>query len=277
MLLMSHLLTAGIQPDSTRALADSVRKPAPSANRLDISYLYMNPVTYRGRTFGVRQWGQMPSIKYAASSGWSVYGTGYIFNDFHTANYFKTDLGVEKEGTFGKKQEWSYTLGYERWFFNKDETDSKLLTNFTEAYLSREVGDFTLSAGTYYMFGTSNLVQTDAQLSYYLNLVEKPGLSLFIEPAVLAVFANQNAQLNGVFVDNPLTLTQRQDNKNRRAFGLVDTEVDLPLTLQTKRLKWVADPHLAKPLNTLPGEPSRLFFYLVASLTYTIDLSHHER
>lgn len=269
LLLASRSLVA--QPIETAPAADSVReKPVRS---LSFSYSYMNPVSYRGRTFGVHQFGMMPQLTYQTATNWRVYGAGYIWNNFQESNFGKIDLGVEKEGMLGKHL--TYTLGYERWFFpSADPGEQQPLTNFTEAYLTYDWHDWSPAIGTYYMFGSEKLLQTDLQLSRYVGLIERDNWSLFAEPLVKAVFANQNTLVNGIYQPQfdrrgrPLQAVA----SNTKPFGLVDAEINLPITLQLPRWSLLVDPRIAQPYNTLPGERTKPFFYAVATISYSLQL-----
>lgn len=272
-------LTAGRpgqgQPIETAPKADSVgEKPV---RALLFSYSYMNPVSYRGRTFGVHQFGMMPQIMYQTPTNWHFYGVGYIWNNFQESNFGKIDLGVEKEGQLGKHL--SYTLGYERWFFPSAEADEiQPLSNFTEAYLTGDWHDWSPAIGVYYMFGSDKLLQTDLQVSRYVGLIERDTWSLFAEPLVKAVFANQNTLVNGIY-------NQQYDRRGRplpatdvasRPYALVDAEINLPITLQLPRWSLLVDPRLAQPYNTLPGERTKPFFYAVATITYALHLTKNK-
>lgn len=263
------------QPIETAPKADSVgEKPV---RALLFSYSYMNPVSYRGRTFGVHQFGMMPQITYQTPTNWHFYGVGYIWNNFQESNFGKIDLGVEKEGQLGKHL--SYTLGYERWFFPSAEANEiQPLSNFTEAYLTGDWHDWSPAIGVYYMFGSNKLLQTDLQLSRYVGLIERDTWSLFAEPLVKAVFANQNTLVNGIY-------NQQYDRRGRplpatdvasRPYALVDAEINVPITLQLPRWSLLVDPRLAQPYNTLPGERTKPFFYAVATITYALHLTKNK-
>ena len=263
----AHAQQAESQSDTTTGKTDVPTR------QIEFSYAYMNPVSYRGRTFGVRQWGMIPQLTYKAPSGWAAYGVGYIWNDFQTSSLGKLDLGVEKEGKLGKNL--SYTLGYERWFFPGAEPgETQPLSNFLETYLSGEWNDWTPALGVYYMVGLAQLLQTDLQLSRYLGLGEGKAWSLFAEPTLKAMFANQSLLINGLYQPPANTRPRRRVvPSENRPFGLVAAELDLPITLQTARWRLVADPRLAQPYNTLSTERKTAFFYFVATLTYTLKLS----
>lgn len=273
LLLMSFAyITTGQPIDNKVATDTSAEKPV---RALQFSYTYMNPVSYRGRTFGIHQWGMIPQITYQTSTNWHFYGTGYIWNDFQTSELNKIDLGIEKEGKLGKH--FSYTLGYERWFFpNADAGEQQPLNNFIEAYLSGEWNDWSPAIGNYYMVGSEQLLQTDIQLSRYVGLVEGKTWSLFMEPLVKATMANQSYIINGIY---QTTLDKRgrlvpTAPALSKPYGLVAAELNVPITLQQPRWSLLFDPRLAKPYNTLPGERTKVFFYAVATLTYTLHLSH---
>ncbi len=253
-----------------------------SRRQLTFSYAYMNPVSYRGRTFGVHQYGMIPQITYQAPSGWHVFTAGYIWNDFESPSQLgKVDLGVEKEGKLGKHL--SYTLGYERWFFpNTDPGEVEALTNFTEAYLSGEWGDWTPSVGTYYMFGANQLLQTELELARNVSLAEgSGGWSLSLEPAVRVFLANQSLAVNGIYQTTPVVPVRPKPKPGTvvaapvtsRPFNLVAAEIGLPLTLDTPRWSFVADGRLVKPYNTLPDERTSAFFYFVGTVSYKLFLN----
>ncbi len=271
-LLLSSLFIypAVAQSIETRPKPDSADIPV---RALQFSYSYMNPVSYRGRTFGVHQWGMMPQISYKTATNWSVYSVGYIWNDFQISEFGKVDLGIEKEGNLGKHL--SYTLGYEHWFFpNADAGERQPLNNFIEASLSGEWHEWSSAIGVYYMVGSEQLLQTDLQLSRYVGLVNRAKWSLFTEPLVKAILANQNYIINGIYqtqVDKRGRLIPTAPDLSR-PIGLVAAEVNVPITLQTHRWSLVVDPRVAQPYNTLPGEKSKAFFYAVVTMTYTLPL-----
>ena len=259
------------QPIETPGFPDSTTTPM---RALKFSYTYMNPVSYRGRTFGVHQWGMIPQITYQTPTNWSFYGTGYIWNNFQSSELSKIDLGIEKEGKLGRH--FTYTLGYERWLFpNADPNETQPLNNFFEAYLSGEWGDWSPAIGNYFMVGSEKLMQTDFQVSRYIGLIDKPTWSLYAEPLLKATLANQSYIINGVYqteLDKRGRLVPTAPDV-RKPYGLVAAELNMPITLQQPRWSLLFDPRLVKPYNTLPGERTKVFFYAVATLTYTLDLS----
>ncbi|OJW80125.1 MAG: hypothetical protein BGO59_02665 [Spirosoma sp. 48-14] len=261
------------QPIDNKVAADtSTEKPM---RAIQFSYSYMNPVSYRGRTFGVHQWGMMPQITYQTPTNWNFYTVGYIWNNFQTSEVGKIDLGIEKEGRLGKHV--NYTVGYEQWFFpSADPGETQPLSNFFEAYLSGEWQDWSPAIGTYYMVGSQQLLQTDLQFSRYIGLLDGATWSLFMEPLAKATLANQSFIINGIY---QTTLDRRgrlipSAPDVRKPYGLVAAELNLPITLQQPRWSLLVDPRLVKPFNTLPGERTRLFFYAVATLTYTLHFAN---
>lgn len=238
--------------------------------RINLIVDYLNPVNYRGRTFGVRQWGLHPTLRYTSASGWSAFVTGYIWTDSQQTRWAKTDLGIEKEGQIGPY--WSYSVGYERWFFEGDLEDRTSLTNFTGLTVSREIGNWTATGGVYYMFGTDQLLQHDLLLSHRFDLLENRRVAIWFEPGGRAVLANQSSEFAAVIGLVGKKRTVVTPGGTNHTFGLVDLEIDAALTIQTPRWTLILDPHLAKPLNTLDGESPRAFFYLSASLLRTFKL-----
>lgn len=257
----------------SEASTDTTARPTHSRERtIEFTYAYMNPVSYRGRTFGVHQWGQMPQLTYQSVSGWRIYGVGYIWNDFQTSLLGKIDLGVEKEGSLGKHI--GYTLGYERWFFpDSDPNENQPLSNFFNAFLSGDWHDWTPAVGLYYMVGSKQLLQTDMQLGHYIGLAEGYHWSLFTEPTLKVMLANQNLLINGLY-QLPIDLRRRRVlPAESRPFGLVAGELSLPVTLETPRWTLLADPRVVKPYNTLSGERTKSFFYFTASVSYRLFIN----
>ena len=124
------------------------------------------------------------------------------------------------------------------------------------------------------MFGSEKLLQTDLGISRYVGLAEGTSWSLFMEPLLKAILANQSYIINGLY------LTQADKRGRliptapdlRRPYGLVALELNVPFTWQLPRWSLLVDPRLAKPYNTLPGERTKTFFYAVATITYTLPL-----
>ncbi len=250
--------------------ADNDTLTTVEGRRLDLIVDYLNPVNYRARTFGVRQWGLHPTLRYTTRDGWSTFVTGYIWTDSQQTRWAKTDLGIEKEGQIGKY--WNYSIGYERWFFEGDLEDRTSLTNFTGLTVSRELGDWTATGGVYYMFGTDQLLQNDLLLSRRIDLLENRHMAIRLEPGGRAVLANQSSDFAAVIGLVGKKPTVLKPAGTSHTFGLVDLEIDVALTIQTPRWTLILDPHIAKPLNTLEGESSKAFFYLSASLVRTLKL-----
>ncbi|WP_020597610.1 hypothetical protein [Spirosoma panaciterrae] len=272
-LLLFFTYSAVGQPIANKATTDTLTENPMKA--IQFSYSYMNPVSYRGRTFGVHQWGMMPQITYQTTTNWHVYTVGYIWNNFQTSELGKIDLGIEKEGKLGKH--FMYTLGYERWLFpSADVGETQPLNNFFEAYLSGEWQDWSPAIGNYYMVGSQQLLQTDVQLSRYVGLTDGTKWSLFMEPLVKATLANQSYIINGLY---QTTLDRRgrlvpSASDVRKPYGFVAAELNLPITLQQPRWSLLVDPRLVKPFNTLPGERTNVFFYAVATLTYSLPIAN---
>lgn len=274
-ILLFMLLTYSVAGQSVDTKVTSDTTDENPVRALQFSYSYMNPVSYRGRTFGVHQWGMMPQLTYQTPSNWHVYTVGYVWNNFQTSELGKIDLGIEKEGQLGKHL--SYTLGYERWFFpDADASERQPLNNFFETYLSGDWHDWSPAVGTYYMLGSEQLLQTDVQVSRYVGLVDGATWSLFMEPLAKAILANQNYVINGIYqttIDKRGRLMPLTPNV-RKPYGFVAAEINLPITLRQPRWSLLVDPRLVKPFNTLPGERTKVFFYAVATLTYTLHFAN---
>jgi hypothetical protein len=244
-------------------LLENKEKEIEAQPRLCVGVYYINKVNYRGRDFGINQYGIQPTINYRTSKGLSLFTTGYYWSGMPT-KWAKTDLGIEYEKQVTKRL--GLTLGYERWFFtNGTKEDRKQLNNFTELYLSYDLDIINIGSGFYYMFGTKKSYLIDLEISSYFEARRKLGADKIIfEPVFRMMWGNQFITLGSI---NSVSYS------NNNFFGILDYEAGAQLTYKIKNFEFKPVYNFAYPVNGTAEQSVRPFSYFTFTINYVLHFS----
>ncbi len=99
---------------------------ATTTSELNLHFSFTSSVTSAGRDFDINQQGISPGISYYHKTGLYADISGY-WNSNIEPNYNPTILSLGYLTTIDSK--WSYSLDFERWFFNPKDSSENPLTN----------------------------------------------------------------------------------------------------------------------------------------------------
>lgn len=100
---------------------------------LSVRFAYTSALTNMGRDYNVSQAGISPGISYYHKNGFFGDLTGY-WNSQLEPNYSSTILTAGYLKSLSSK--WSYTVDYERWFYNAQDTSTNISLNALGANLN---------------------------------------------------------------------------------------------------------------------------------------------
>lgn len=257
-----ELLSGHIQSDSTET----------PQSTLQVGTSYMNIVNYRGRTFGINQYGFMPMAKYISKTGFVLNATGYYWSGMDN-KLAKLDLGIGYEKEIVKNLYASFN--YERWLWNENNVEEQNpLKNYLAADMTYDFGYWNVS-GTYeYMWGDQHLSQLTFQIAgdipLYSNEAETSELKF--QPGFTYIMANQSSLS---VISAPNYLSNKKGKKTATTlindpFQVQDYELSAPLYLKWNNTEITGAYRYAFPLNGSPDEHLKPFGYFTLDFVYNI-------
>jgi hypothetical protein len=242
---------------------DSLEEADDKSHKLILGFDYMSKVAFWGRTFGINQFGLMPTVMYANPKGFYAFYTGYYWSGEQN-KYAKTDLGIGYEKYLTDRL--YVSAEYSRWFFYNGNTASrKALTNFIELDSYYDFDFITVGCSYYYMFGIQQSHVFNIELSKDFTLYNLLGANkIIISPSVVAT-----AAANTKTPANPslFSLAKYQDNPS----GIINYEFMLPVEYKIIGLcDLSAAYHFAIPQNAAPQFPLKPFSYFIIESAWTL-------
>ncbi|MBC7382196.1 MAG: hypothetical protein H7296_04280 [Bacteroidia bacterium] len=157
-----------IQDSLDQLQQDSINMAHKNSHLISFEAAYVSKVVYRGRDFGLKQYGFNTSLVYKTPVGIYVNLNNYKWSGINTP-FAKTDLGIgiEKDLT----PHLNLNVSYERWFLAKDSFFVGLsFKNMIQAALSTNYEKLNGELGVYYLWGKENALLIQAQIDYTIDL-----------------------------------------------------------------------------------------------------------
>ena len=256
--------------EEREARADSIALEEEIASRLIITVAYENPVTYLGRDNGVRSYGVSPSVQYNHRSGLfgSVSGS---WLDKAKRNWDVTASSVGFGRAIGDA--WFGSLAYTRMWFSSTSPQSKsVLDNSLDLEMDWSGTLLTATAHLSYAFSKTSETTLFLSATAPVTVFERAGRgSLVFEPGLTGVYGQQDASL-------VVARKQKSNEKNvpaanvkpRKIFGVMDYELELPLTYRWGAHAFGLSYTIVAPLNILDASTSTVFGVLSIEISMTI-------
>ena len=249
--------------DSTLT-TNSITSPSEDYSELSLRVSFLNRALSYGRDFGINQSALTASATYFHKTGMFAALTGYWYSEADP-NYNLTLLSLGYGGDF--TDNWSYTVGYDRYFFNGG---SGLISNGLNIFTNYDFGHINVSASYGYMFGQEKAHNASLNVAGFwkiknVGFIDKitftPNVSmLFGTESVplgnfnerLFVRATQRAWTKRRAANNRLPLAQ-QTNATKNQFGLMAWNFAVPVRFTVGLLRLGITWNYVIPI-TLPNE-----------------------
>jgi hypothetical protein len=208
---------------------DQFLKSIASFQFLYFSVDYNTKTYFSGRDIGSDQFNVNPQITYIHSNGFFVGVNGLYYSEF-SPKWDYTSLTAGYGQSFGKNKPYAWTSSYARYFYS-DGVDNPF-TN--EISFGLEATNINKTLGTEltatYLFGDDTSFQLISSNYGIVNLSKTKEYQLRLRPELNIVIAQQTIQLARTF-----TIKGKQFTKNtqKNDFGLINTQLQIPLQLNT--------------------------------------------
>jgi hypothetical protein len=243
--------------DSLLNIIDSLKDVTPS---IEISNEFTSNVVFWGRVYQQKQWGSQTNLIYKNGKGLYIYAVEFYWNKMKQP-WAETDIGIEYDKQLSDN---SYaSLVYERWINNNGaKLERGALQNDLELKFNYDFKYFSAEPAVYYMFGNSNVFQTDLIIkgNYKLFRLFKTGRA-FVKPEFMITGATSSI-LDIVYANS-------QVSNLKNSFKIVDYELALPFAFQFKNFELKLSAHSACPINIISSENLKPFLYYTFGLSYT--------
>jgi hypothetical protein len=235
-------------------------------NFLYANLSFNNKTFFSGRDSGVDQFNLVPQLSYYNSSGFNVSVSG-IFYETYTPNWDFTNVYLGYYHTIGKKKFFYYSAGYTRFFYS-DGWDTFTNSLYLGVGIRNKKKTFGTNLGVTYLFGSDQAFQITSRTYASATLSKQKNFALKFRPQISFLIAQQTIALEQLNTQGNQTTTEYVYND---IFDLLNTQLNLPLTLATK--SW--DLELGYNINfpsAVASEPSlNINSFFSISIGYLID------
>jgi len=255
---------------------DSIELAHLNSSEITIETNYTNKVVFRGRDFGLQQYGFYNSIKYKNPSGFYLNLNNYSWSGVQTL-IAKTDLGIGFEKNITKRL--SFDVSYERWFLSNDTFFLAMnFNNMLQTCISTNYEKLNGEASVYFIFGSEIAFLYDLKGTYNIDL---PGsnynFSWSLMPSVLfEIYAGQKHKSDTTnFISNNIPYREIKTKYTLQKPQLANSEILLELNLYYKNLAITPTFHYAFPL-VINYEDEPLSPYLANGYSYfTLNIAYN--
>ena len=163
------------------------------SSELNLRFGFTSSVTSAGRDYDLNQQGYAPGIAYYHKKGLYLDLSGYWSSDV-SPQYNPTILGIGYLGQFNQKL--TYSLDYEKWFFNPQDTSLNPLTNSVGASVSYDFNIGYVNVDYAYLFGEESSNRLIGNLTGNINFGKWWVFnSVSIYPTATILFGDGNVTL----------------------------------------------------------------------------------
>ena len=240
------------------------------------NYIYTNlsfnsNTFFSGRESEVNQYNIVPQISYYSSSGFNVSVSGIYYETFNP-NWDFTNVSIGYYKATGKKKLFHYNVGYSRYFYSNgwDTFTNSINLNLGLRNKKKTLGT---KLSTSYLFGTDQSFQIVS--STYANAIisRTKNHVLKFRPQISFLIAQQTIALAQI---DPLDTNSVVEYEYNDIFELLNTQVNLPLTLSTKSWDFELGYNInfPSPVESESNLDPTSFFNI--SIGYLIDLKKNK-
>jgi hypothetical protein len=214
---------------SDQSLIEDVLDSFIVTNSIYANVSYSSNTYFYGRDSGIDQFSIVPQISYYSPTGFNISVSGLYYENY-SPNWDFTNVSLGYYNTIGKKELLNYNLGYTRFFYsdNYDAFNNSFDLNVGLRNRSRNLGT---NISTSYLFGSDKSLQVVSNSYGKIYLLKKNKFSLKLRPEISFIVVNQSISYQRIRLENGEPIIQ---TLNLDIFDLVNTQVNIPLSLSTK-------------------------------------------
>lgn len=214
---------------SDQSLIEDILDSFIVTNSIYANVAYSSNTYFYGRDSGIDQFNIVPQISYYHPSGFNISISG-LYYETYSPNWDFTNVSLAYYNTIGKKELLNFNLGYTRFFYsdNYDAFNNSFDLNIGLRNRSRTLGT---NISTSYLFGTDQSLQFVSNSYGKFYLIKKNKYSLKLRPEISFNVVNQSISYQRLRIENGEIIIQ---TFNKDIFDLVNTQLNLPLSLSTK-------------------------------------------
>ena len=222
---------------------------------------------FSGRDSGVDQFNLVPQISYYSSSGFNVSVSGIYYETF-SPNWDFTNVSVGYYNTIGKDKLLTYNAGYTRFFY---ANEWNTFTNSLDLSVGLRTKKRNLGTklGVSYLFGSDQFFQVSSRTYANLTIAKQKKFALKFRPQISFLIAQQTIALEQLNIQGDETIIDYVYND---IFDLLNTQVNLPLTLATKSWDFELGYNINFPSPVESESNLKTTGFFNISIGYLIDL-----
>ncbi|MRX62869.1 hypothetical protein [Maribacter luteus] len=236
------------------------------------NFIYVNTSFYdntffSGRDSGIDQFSIVPQVSYYSSSGFNVSVSGILYETFEP-NWDYTNVSVGYFNTVGKDKLVTYNAEYTRFIYS-DGWDTFTNSLSLGVGLRTKERNLGTKLGVSYLFGTDGAFQITSRTYANITIARQKKSVVKFRPKINFLIAQQTIALEQL--NTQLTEPQTEIFYDD-IFDLLNTQINLPLSLSTKSWDFEAgyNINLPSPVKSETDLKTTGFFNL--SVGYIIDL-----
>lgn len=222
---------------------------------------------FSGRESGVDQFNLVPQLSYYNSSGFNLSVSGVYYETF-SPNWDFTNVSIGYFNTIGMKKQLTYNVGYTHYFYS-DGWDT--FTNSIDLSIGLRNKKKTIGTklGASYLFGKDQSFQILSRSYASAIISRRKNFIIKFKPQLNFVIAQQTIALAQL---DPVGTNSVIEYEYDDIFDLLNTQLNLPLTLSTKSWDFELGYNINIPsaLETESNLDITSFFNI--SIGYLIDL-----
>jgi hypothetical protein len=228
---------------------DSINYAHKHSHLFTVETNYTSKVVFRGRDFGLQQYGVYNSLKYRNPMGLYLNVNNYWWSGVQST-IAKTDIGIGIEQNLSKRV--ALDVSYERWFLSNDTFFFGMnFNNMVQASITTEFDKLNGEAAVYFIFGTEKAFLYDFRGTYTFDLPGSNNQFYWnITPALLVeIFAGQKIKSDTTrYVANNTPYREITNKYRLQTPQLANTELQLDLNMEYNN--WTLTPtyHYAYPI-----------------------------
>ncbi len=238
------------------------------------NFLYTN-VSFNSNTFfsgrdsGVDQFNLVPQLSYYSSSGFNVSVSG-LYYETYSPNWDFTNVYVGYNNTIGKKKLFNYNVGYTRYFYS-DGWDTFTNSLDLSVGIRNKKKNLGTKLGASYLFGKDQSFQIVSRTYAIATITKQKNFVLKFRPQISFLIAQQTIALEQLNTQGEEPVTEFIYND---IFDLLNTQLNLPLTLATKSWDFELGYNINFP-SAVESEPNLdTTGFLNLSIGYLIDFNN---
>lgn len=238
------------------------------SSRLGISSEYTSNVNFQGRKIGNNQFGVNAGLNYVTASGFGLHYTADYWSGFATSGISQHTVGLSYE--FDLSSWLEVSLGYERWFLNtgNDTLNSDLNNYFTFGMVAD--ADFVkphFSAN--FIKGSENAYGFEIGIGAPISIIDNEKSRLSVTPDI-ALMSGTDTRLTTLLIKRARGKST-VSTSSQSIFGLLNTELTLPITYTQPLFEITAAAHLAIPHSLSANDVvNDAFVYYTLNFNYFI-------